>query len=74
LDHAGEMVRSARDNLWEALPRPCEKDRRATANAALNAIYRALGEKRDLEWASAFEAAARERRGDLGGSPDIAPM
>lgn len=47
-------------NYWRALEHPRPNDRSASLNAALNAIYLAVGERRDTARISLFEQ--RERK------------
>lgn len=48
-------------SFWENLTSAREHDRWSAVNAAVNAIYLALGEKRDLSRMSSFERRAREQ-------------
>lgn len=47
--------------FWDDLSSEREHDRWSSLNAAVNAIYLALGERRDLERISGFERAARRK-------------
>ncbi len=48
-------------SFWEALSNERLHDRWSAVNAAVNAIFLALGERRDLERISAFEGSAKRR-------------
>lgn len=48
------------DHYWQALAHHREQDRWANVNAALNAIYVAVGRRRDVQRVSLFER--RQRR------------
>lgn len=48
-------------SFWEALSNERLHDRWSAVNAVVNAIYLALGERRDLERISAFEGSAKRR-------------
>jgi len=50
------------DHYWQALEHPRPNDRSASLNAALNAIYIAVGEKRDTARVSLFEQRVRKRQ------------
>lgn len=47
------------DHFWQALAHHREQDRRANVNAALNAIYVTVGQKRDVQRVSLFAKRAR---------------
>ena len=49
------------DSFWRALATKRDRDRWSGVNAALNAIYLAIGEKRDVATTSKFEGEARDR-------------
>ena len=51
------------DRFWRALRNECRVMRSAEAFASLNAIYDALGRRRETETMSAFERAARDEYG-----------
>ena len=57
------------DRFWRALRTECQVQRSAEASAALNAIYEAVGRRREIEVMSAFERAARETYGAPPGYP-----
>src|SRR3954462_15988292 len=57
--HGSPPARWPFDNYWRALEHPRPNDRSAGLNAALNAIYLAVGEKRDVHRATLFERRAR---------------
>jgi hypothetical protein len=65
--HGSSPERWPFDNYWRALAHERPQDRAAILNAALNAIYLAVGEKRDVTRASLFEQRARET---VASSPD----
>jgi len=48
------------DNYWRALAHERPQDRTAILNASLNAIYLAVGEKRDVTRVSLFEQRTRD--------------
>ncbi len=48
-------------SFWDGLSAEKEHDRWSSVNAAANAIYLALGERRDLERTSHFEGKLRRR-------------
>src|SRR5437868_3732117 len=58
--HGSPPERWPFDNYWRALEHPRPNDRSASLNAALNAIYLAVGEKRDVQRASLFEQRVRQ--------------
>lgn len=58
------------DRFWRALRTECRVQRPSDASAALNAIYDAVGRRREVEVMSAFEQAAREEYGAAPGYPD----
>jgi hypothetical protein len=47
------------DHFWQALAHHRQQDRWANVNAALNAIYVAVGRRRDVQRVSIFEQRAR---------------
>lgn len=47
------------DHFWQALAHHREQDRWANVNAALNAIYVTVGQRRDVQRVSLFEKRAR---------------
>lgn len=47
------------DGFWQALAHHREQDRWGNVNAALNAIYVAVGRRRDVQRVSLFEQRAR---------------
>ena len=53
----GDPVRWPFDQFWRALAVERERNRWPLVNASLNAIYVALGRRRDVKTASAFERA-----------------
>jgi hypothetical protein len=53
--HGSPVERWPFDNYWRGLTHERPQDRTAILNAALNAIYLAVGEKRDMRRASLFE-------------------
>lgn len=57
--HGSSPERWPFDNYWRALAHDRPQDRTAILNAALNAIYLAVGQKRDTQRASFFEQRAR---------------
>ena len=57
--HGSPAPRWPFDRFWQALAHEREHDRWANLNAALNAIYLAVGEKRDMQRVSLFERRAR---------------
>ena|SRR5258708_36845138 len=57
--HGSPPDRRPFDNNWRALAHERLQDRTAILNASLNAIYLAVGEKRDTQRASLFEQRAR---------------
>jgi len=59
------------DRFWRALPTECQKQRSAEASAALNAIYEAVGRRREIEVMSAFERAAQDEYGPPSGYPGL---
>lgn len=58
--HGSPVERWPFDNYWRALNHPRPHDRSASLNAALNAIYLAVGQKRDTQRVSLFEQRVRE--------------
>lgn len=58
--HGSPVPRSPFDHFWRSLVEQRQQDRWANVNAALNAIYLAVGEKRDVQRVSLFERRARE--------------
>lgn len=59
------------DRFWRALRTDCQVQRSAEASAALNAIYEAVGRRREIEVMSAFEQAARDVYGAPPGYPSL---
>lgn len=57
--HGSPSPRWPFDHFWQALAHHRQQERWAKANAALNAIYLAVGEKRDMSRVSLFEQRAR---------------
>lgn len=57
--HGSPAPRWPFDRFWQALAHQRPQDRWANVNAALNAIYLAVGEKRDLQRVTLFEQRAR---------------
>jgi hypothetical protein len=57
--HGSRPERWPFDHYWQALEHPRPNDRSASLNAALNAIYLAVGEKRDTARVSLFEQRTR---------------
>jgi hypothetical protein len=57
--HGSSPKRWPFDNYWRALAHERPQDRTAILNASLNAIYLAVGEKRDAQRGSLFEQRAR---------------
>jgi hypothetical protein len=57
--HGSRPDRWPFDNYWRALAHERPQDRTAILNASLNAIYLAVGEKRDTQRASLFERRSR---------------
>ena len=55
--------RAAFDQFWRAIAKSETNTRWQSANGALNGIYLAVGEKRDLTITSIFEGEARAARG-----------
>lgn len=53
--------RWAFDHFWRSIHHERPQDRWANVNAALNGIYLAVGQKRDLRRVTRFERGARER-------------
>jgi len=47
------------DHFWQALVHHRQQDRWANVNAALNAIYVAVGQRRDVQRVSLFERRAK---------------
>lgn len=61
------------DHFWQSLAHGREHDRWANINAALNGIYLAVGEKRDMRRVSLFEKRARETGPEVGRSDGAIP-
>lgn len=57
------------DDFWKAMQCDCRVSRPARLNAALTAIYDALGRRRELDVVSAFQRAANEKHGAPAGYP-----
>ena len=57
--HGSSPARWPFDNYWRFLVHERDQDRAANLNAALNAIYLAVGEKRDTARVSLFEQQQR---------------
>jgi hypothetical protein len=57
--HASRSKRWPFDHYWQALEHPRPNDRSASLNAALNAIYLAVGVQRDTQRVSLFEQRTR---------------
>jgi hypothetical protein len=58
--HGASATRWPFDNFWRSLAHQRPQDRWANLNASLNAIYLAMGRKRDSQRVSLFEQRARE--------------
>ena len=56
--HSKPSARWPFDHYWQALAHHREQDRWANVNAALNAIYVAVGRRRDVQRTSLFERRA----------------
>ena len=54
--HGSSPPRWPFDNFWRSLAHQRQQDRWANANAALNAIYIAVGRRRDIHRVSFFES------------------
>jgi hypothetical protein len=59
--HGSSPERWPFDNYWRALAHERPQDRTAMLNASINAIYLAVGEKRDTQRASLFEQREHNR-------------
>jgi len=57
--HGSAAPRWPFDQFWKCLPDQKQQDRWANLNAALNAIYLSVGEKRDWQRVSLFEQQSR---------------
>lgn len=57
--HSKPVPRWPFDHFWQNLVHHREQDRWANVNAALNAIYVAVGRRRDVERTSLFEQRAK---------------
>lgn len=57
--HSKPSPRWPFDHYWQALAHHRQQDRWANVNAALNAIYVAVGRRRDVQRVSLFEQRAR---------------
>ena len=57
------------DQFWREMKDDCRVTRAAKVSAALNAIYEALGRRREIELMSAFEREAAESHGPPAGYP-----
>ena len=57
------------DEFWRAIRCDCRVTRPARINAALSAIYDAVGLRRDLKAISAFQVAANALHGTFEGYP-----
>ena len=59
------------DRFWRALRTECQVQRSAEASAALNAIYEAVGRRREIEVMSAFERLSQQEYGPRSGYPGL---
>jgi hypothetical protein len=57
--HGSQPARWPFDHFWRSIATVKQQDRWGNTNAALNAIYLAVGEKRDRKRVSLFEQRAR---------------
>jgi hypothetical protein len=57
--HGGSGARWPFDQFWKYLPEQKQQDRWANLNAALNAVYLSVGEKRDWQRVTLFEQRSR---------------
>jgi hypothetical protein len=57
--HGSSVPRWPYDQFWQALAHHRQQDRWANVNAALNAIYVTVGQKRDMQRVSRFEQRVR---------------
>ena len=57
------------DQIWRDMKADCRVMRTAQVSAALNAIYEALGRRREIEVMSAFEQEAAAAHGPPDGYP-----
>ncbi len=58
--HGRAIPRWPFDHFWRCLADERQQDRWGNVNAALNAIYLAVGEKRDMQRVSLFERRAKD--------------
>lgn len=61
----GRSDRRPYRSFWQSVAHPRPQDRWAGANAALNAIYLAVGRKRDIDVVSLYEERARATLGGV---------
>jgi hypothetical protein len=59
--HGSPPPRWPYDHFWRALVHHRQQDRWANVNAALNAIYVTVGQRRDMQRVSLFERRARQQ-------------